>query len=200
MNLKEKFTWIYEHNYWKSKESVSGGGSELANTKELIKALPQIIEKYNINSMLDVPCGDFNLMRKVRFPLMFNYVGVDIVDDLIINNRKKYHSLTRQFIVRDATCDKLPMLQELIFSKDFFIHLSLDNIIKSILNFKDTGSVYLMTCSDPTATVNKDQDNGGAWRPLNLMLSPFNFPEPLEIVRTNTTIMGLWLLSSIKIE
>ena len=65
-NLEEWFSHIYLNNRWNSKESRSGKGSELIQTVEVRKIIPDIIKKYNIKSILDIPCGDFNYMKEIQ--------------------------------------------------------------------------------------------------------------------------------------
>ena len=38
-SLKDRFTYIYSSHYWPSKESVSGPGSEIENTKNIRKEI-----------------------------------------------------------------------------------------------------------------------------------------------------------------
>ena len=61
--VKETFTEIYTENLWASAESKSGTGSELRNTEVLRQELSVLLKKYKIQSMLDIPCGDFNWMK-----------------------------------------------------------------------------------------------------------------------------------------
>ena len=75
---QDRFTLIYERNAWGSKESASGSGSTLVMTESIRTSLPIIFNKYGIESMLDVPCGDFNWMSKVDIQDVI-YVGGDIV-------------------------------------------------------------------------------------------------------------------------
>ena len=42
-----------------------------------------------IRSILDLACGDFNWMSQVLKNVDVDYIGSDIVEDLIISNRKK---------------------------------------------------------------------------------------------------------------
>ena len=65
LNIQDRFELIYNENYWESDESRSGLGSEIKNTKEVLKALKKIIKEYNIRSIIDIPCGDFNWMSKI---------------------------------------------------------------------------------------------------------------------------------------
>jgi hypothetical protein len=84
------FTNIYKFNQWGSHESKSGPGSTLKATAVIRKQLPLIIEKYAIQSMLDVPCGDYNWMKTVEKTC--SYIGGDIVMEVIENNQKLYAS------------------------------------------------------------------------------------------------------------
>ena len=43
-------------------ETYSGPGSLLQNTGNLINELNIFIKEYNIKSIVDIPCGDFNYM------------------------------------------------------------------------------------------------------------------------------------------
>ena len=61
LNDKKIFSIIYKNNYWSSKISKSGPGSDLRNTRKIRNELPKIIKKFKINSIFDAPCGDFFL-------------------------------------------------------------------------------------------------------------------------------------------
>ena len=53
---------------WESNESRSGIGSEIKNTKEVLRAINQMsLKQYNIKSIIDIPCGDFNWMSSLRY-------------------------------------------------------------------------------------------------------------------------------------
>lgn len=54
----KKFNSIYETGYWSKKESLSGRGSSLQGAFDWIHNLRGLFEKYNIQSMADIPCGD----------------------------------------------------------------------------------------------------------------------------------------------
>jgi len=49
-----------------NKESISGGGSHLANTLETVELINQTIKEYQIKSILDLGCGDWNWFRKIN--------------------------------------------------------------------------------------------------------------------------------------
>lgn len=58
--LEDRFTDIYYGNGWTADESVSGQGSTVENTFKLRRQLPELFDKFEIRSIFDAPCGDFN--------------------------------------------------------------------------------------------------------------------------------------------
>ncbi len=78
------FTKIYEENLWNSQETKSGIGSELQHTEILRKELFTLFRMYNIGTILDIPCGDYNWMKEMDLDGMnISYIGADIVKNLI---------------------------------------------------------------------------------------------------------------------
>ena len=87
--LNDRFLIIYKNNYWDNSETVSGPGSTLKNTVNLRKKLKKVIKNYNIKSIFDAPCGDCNWIEKIIKNSHIRYIGADIVNDIIIKNKKK---------------------------------------------------------------------------------------------------------------
>ncbi|CAE6935807.1 hypothetical protein [Paraburkholderia domus] len=77
-NTADVFRDIYLGKKWHSAESVSGWGSEQGNTERFVRELPDLASRYNVTSVLDVPCGDFNWMRHVDLGDI-DYIGADFV-------------------------------------------------------------------------------------------------------------------------
>jgi hypothetical protein len=168
MSLQTVFTDIYEKNLWGSSESRSGLGSELENTEVIRKELPFLLKKYDIKSMLDIPCGDMNWMRSVDFGET-TYMGADIVPSLIEQNKQKYPNI--DFKVLDLTSDDLPKV-DLFFVRDCLGHLSNENVHKAIENMKRSGSKYFIATSFTKHYSNNDITDGG-WKCINLTIEPF---------------------------
>jgi len=182
---KETFTKIYNSNFWRSKSSVSGPGSEDSQTNSIIEALRLLIYKYKIKSILDLPCGDFIWMKNIDLGSI-NYLGADIVDRLIQENLKNHTNEPNiSFSVLDLITDNLPK-SDLILNRDCLVHFSYKDIYSSIKNIKASDSTYLLTTTFPNHTRNTDIITG-KWRPLNLQIKPFNFPEPIVIITENCT-------------
>tara|TARA_B100000427_G_C15300791_1_gene503948 strand:- start:39 stop:575 length:537 start_codon:yes stop_codon:yes gene_type:complete len=152
-------------------ESRSGVGSEDKNTQVIQKILPRIIQKYNIKTMLDCPCGDMNYMSKILPSVNINYMGADIVNDLIVDNKQKYPNY--KFMQFDVVNQKLSTY-DLIVMKDLLNHLSINNINKIISNIKNSGSTYLLLNN------NKQETNGNSvltapfWNNINWKIDPWN--------------------------
>lgn len=203
-STEEKFNFIHQNNFWSGKDSVSGEGSDDAQTAAIREALPQIIAEYRIKSMLDIPCGDFNWMQAVDLS-MLHYTGADIVEELIAANNKKYACSNKKFIKLNLIEDTLPKA-DLIFCRDCLVHLSLSDIRASITNIKNSGAAYLLTTTFTGCEVNEDIASGD-WRILNFMLQPFHFPQPLLVINENCTegggsysdkSLGLWRIADIE--
>lgn len=172
------FSDIYEQNKWGDAETRSGAGSSLAQTEEVRKMLPLLIEELGCCSLLDIPCGDFHWMRLV--PLEVNYIGGDIVPELVDDNQRRYGNERRQFLHLDLIQDRLPSV-DLVLCRDCLVHLSNSHIIQALTHLKGSGSRYLLTTTFVNLKVNENIPTG-YWRPLNLQLPPFNFPPPLRVV------------------
>jgi 2-polyprenyl-3-methyl-5-hydroxy-6-metoxy-1,4-benzoquinol methylase len=188
-NLKSSpnvFETIYLSNFWKSNESVSGSGSEISTTRKIRETLPILWKKYSVKTVLDVPCGDFNWMKEVDKKGII-YRGGDIVEEIISKNNENYKCENISFDVIDITKDVLPKV-DMIICKDCLQHLSYDDILKALQNFKKSGSKFLFTTSYIKTWKNWDIKTGD-YRPLNLRIAPYNFPSPIfkmkEYVTTN---------------
>jgi SAM-dependent methyltransferase len=184
LSVKERFEYIFKNNSWYGKESKSGAGSDLEQTKTIIEKLPALFSKFQITSVLDVPCGDFNWMRKVNLNGI-QYTGADVVDGLIANNSKQYNSESIKFVTLDIINDKLPDA-DLLLCRDCLVHFSFEDINKVLANLKRSNIEYLLTTSFTERKENTDIETGD-WRTLNLQLPPFNFPEPLYSISENCT-------------
>ena len=180
-NFKLKYTenvfeLIKDINYWTSLESISGPGSNVKNTLQTKKMIEDIIEKYNIKTILDIPCGDFNWMKTVKLKDC-NYFGADIVQSIVDQNSKFYAKENIEFKKLNLTYDCLPKT-DLIICKDCLQHLSNENVIKSLKNLVNSGSQYLLITSYPLTIRNYDIYDGD-YRALNLFLKPFKLNEYL---------------------
>ena len=208
-NNEKRFNYILKNNIWGSDESISGPGSEIKNTISIRAEIPKLITKFNIKTLLDIPCGDFNWVKEMN--LNINYLGADIVESIIKKNTLKYSSELVSFTKLDITSNIIQDKFDLILVRDLFIHFSNADIFKSLQNIKNSHSKYLLTTNYNDTQINNDIITG-SFREINLMREPFNFPKPLyeindsgNIKRPNTNILyknkflSLWNISNLEI-
>ena len=185
MGIREVFTTIYNTNNWKSRESISGMGSEIKQTETLIKDLEKLLNDLNTTSLLDIPCGDFSWMQKLDLSKI-HYTGADIVEDLIEKNKEKYKDKSNfEFKVLNLINDHLPE-NDIIIVRDCFVHFSFADIFKALENIRSSGCKYLLTTTFPKHRVNFNITTG-EWRTINLQEKPFNFRPPKLVINENCT-------------
>lgn len=186
-NCRQIFSNIYEKRIW---GVGSGPGSDMTQTKTIREALPQILQVYNVETFLDAPCGDFFWMKTIDLPVK-HYIGVDVVNSIIQKNKELYENEFYTFIQLDLTREIVPKA-DLVLCRDCLVHLSYREIKETINLLKKSGATYLLTTSFSELLSNSDISTGD-WRPINLMLEPFNFPAPLLIIYENcTSANGYW--------
>ena len=195
------FTDIYNKNLWGDKESVSGGGSNLAATEYVRKSLPDIIRRYGIRTMIDAPCGDLFWMQHLDLGVE-QYTGVDIVQELIEKNQKQFPD--KKFLSLDLSRDTLP-LADLIFCRDCLVHLPFEEGVRVLKNIRRAGIKFLLTTTYAGLT-EQDDIFVGQWRKINLTLDPYGLSEPLELLQDNSLHdeevnqtdkkLGLWEVES----
>ena len=196
----EVFTQIYRSNRWRDSESVSGPGSNLQQTEKLRHKIPILIRSLEVESVLDIPCGDFHWMSKTE--LAVNYTGADIVEELIQKNRDIHGDDRVSFCVLDLVSSPLPRA-DLVFCRDCLVHLSYNNIFSAIANIKRSGAKYLVTTTFPAVQSNYNIVTGD-WRPVNLERAPFNFPRPESLINEECPVagytdksLGVWLTETL---
>ncbi|GAB3743953.1 class I SAM-dependent methyltransferase [Amycolatopsis oliviviridis] len=203
LGTQDRFTYIFRSRLWES-SSVSGPGSESAQTRELRERLPVLLERFGVRTLLDLPCGDFGWLSEVELDLD-RYIGADIVTELVESNAARFRDdPVREFRGLDLTGDPLPTA-DLVLCRDCLVHLSFADIERALRNLRRSGSRYLLTTTFTELGTNTDIVTGD-WRPLNLCREPFGFPEPLAVLVEGCTeeggayadkSLGLWEIATI---
>lgn len=207
---RNEFRNIYKKSLWGNNttglnKSKSGSGSSLEITSNLRVKLVDIIKRYNIKNFLDAPCGDMNWMKEILNNIE-KYTGVDIVDEVIDENKTKFFGFDNvRFERLDLLKDKLEKV-DLIFCRDCIQHLSNYETKLFINNIIRSGSEYLLISShNNESNGNRDKEKYSSAKALNLEKDPFNFPPPIEYLEEETfdkwigynKRMALWKISSI---
>ena len=112
MSVAETFTKIYTEGLWGDRPGFdSGPGSRDHFTVPYAQALVEkLIRPYQIKSLCDVGCGDFDAGRHLT-PHLEKYIGVDVVPPMIEHHQKQYGSSQISFLFLDATQQRVPDVQ-----------------------------------------------------------------------------------------
>ena len=182
--LEKKLTKIYNEFGWGGKESRSGSGSDVIQTKELIAQLPKFLKRINARKIIDAPCGDWNWMKRTIQEIEFDsYIGIDIIDEEIERNKKEYATSKIHFKKMNLIEDELTDMADVIICRDMFNHLTFEHIEKILLNFYNSDSRYVLMTNFTKSYPNVDlsiKSEGIHWRPIDFTKPPFNFSSPLE--------------------
>jgi len=194
------FEEILRENRWGDADSQSGVGSNRLCSESVGAELPLLLEAFAFRSMLDIPCGDFFWMRLLTLEL--DYVGGDIVPQLVERNQRLFGGERRHFVRMDIVCDRLPTV-DLVLCRDCLVHLSHEDALRALSNVKRSGSSYLLTTTFVDRQSNRDIRTGD-WRPLNLRLPPFGLAPPLRLIDEKEPQegfrdknLGLWRVSDL---
>lgn len=192
------FRYAYHHNLWSAADTPSGPGSTLSQTAVVANALPGLCQRYDVSSLLDVPCGSFNWMAGVQLPGV-QYTGGDIVPEIVDEAARKHGTRSRRFVVLDLTRSPLPPA-DLLLCRDCLVHLSHRDIEAAIANIRKSDIEYVLTTTFTAESGFRDIVTGD-WRPINLEAPPFSFPRPVELLQEQCTeqdgafadkSLGLW--------
>lgn len=184
---EDKFRFIYKNRYWdnnKEGASLSGSGSSIGASQNLSRELSVFINKNNIASILDVPCGDWKWMSKLNLDKI-SYVGGDIVQEIINDNSKKYPFKNIAFIKLNLMTDNL-IASDLIIVRDLLVHLKNNDIYRCLINIKNHDFKYIGLTHYPATLENKETKFGDRWRALNLLIKPFGLNKPDFILSDNS--------------
>ena len=198
--IRHRFQRIYRLNHWKSPESRSGSGSTLESTENIREWLPRMLERHGVHDVTDVGCGDFNWMRHVLAdaPTVSTYRGLDIVPDVIAENRRRHGTASVRFDVHDVV--RTPFAAaDLVILRDCLLHLSNRDAHRALRNVGASGGQLLIASTWVEVEENRDIVSG-RWRFVNLERPPFELPAPIEIVRENEPTgksLALWPIADL---
>ena len=169
--MKDVFNDIYKNNKWQDNcGTASGPGSSIECSHQYLSFLKEFVRNNSTKSILDLGCGDFNLMKHFDFTDI-QYLGVDLVTSVIDSNNQNYSNYNIKFEENDIISYKSDKIYDLVIVKDVLQHLSNKNIIKLVNNINFSKHTILV--NDFTEK-NIDSTDGG-YRPINLTESPFFF-------------------------
>ncbi len=174
-NMEQIFSSVYKKCTWGSNNNPeyngsSGDGSSPEYNVEYINFVKNFIKENNINSVVDVGCGDWRLGKTLFYDVDIEYNGYDVYSDLISHLKKEYIKPKFNFIHLDILNDRnLINCADLLIIKDVLQHWDNDTVrvfvdwVTSINKFK---FVLVTNCTPNTSYSENDTPIGG-WRGLN---------------------------------
>lgn len=210
-SLQDKFSKIYAGQFWqddkyqgvetrtgKGIDSVSGSGSSSWYTPIYVEELRrflsgparEIVGTDGDIRIFDAPCGDMQWIEPIAFAPGIRYSGGDIVPDLMAALQRKYAGRDVDLLVFDITADTF-VEADIWHVRDCHIHLSFDNIVRSLENFAASTVPYVLMTTYPTEDgfTNKDIFDGN-FRRLDFRKAPFGFDAPILALRDYPDDMG----------
>ena len=103
-----------------------------------------------------------------------SYLGLDIVEELILKNNNNYSNNKILFKKFDLVEDELDNGYDLILVRDVFIHLKNDQILNFLNKIKKNDSIFFGVTSSPSLQINRDLKVEGRYRDINIEISPYN--------------------------
>ena len=138
LSIIEVFNKIYKENAW-DKNSINFNSGPGSHNQDLVipyvEFVNSFIKKTNINSILDLGCGDFNIGKNI-YQNVKKYIGIDIVHDLIEINKKKFNNDIIHFECKDFIEESLPKA-ECIIIRQVMQHLDNKSIFKILNKISD---------------------------------------------------------------
>jgi hypothetical protein len=181
-------------------ETGCGAGSMVASTSGIRAWLPQLLAEFEIRTLLDAPCGDFNWMARTDLSSV-DYIGCDYDEEHCISARSResqpfqFRPRSKKVMTLDICRDLLPPA-DLMLCRDFLQHLPNEMVSVALKNFRTSGISWLLATSHGNEE-NADIPKCGMFRPLNLTVAPFNLPAPQQSITDHGRILGLWHRSEI---
>jgi SAM-dependent methyltransferase len=178
--LEDIFTRVYDEKIWgESSDGLgsSGSGSSAEASKPYVSFVNKFINKKKIRSVLDVGCGDGAITGYLRLGEKIKYIGIDVVEYLVLKNQDRYPMYT--FYKLNAVSDPLPKV-DLILCKDVLQHLSNQHIVEILKNIGQSSKYIIFTNDDlQNNCINKDISSGPFHRTIDLSKPPFSL-NPME--------------------
>lgn len=171
-NYKYNFLRIYKYKIWKTDKNLSGTSSDLSIAKYYAMSLREFLIRKKIKSIFDCGCGEFRFMDMALKNLKLNYIGGDLVNNILIKNRVNFPKY--KFIKFDILKNKLPNVQ-LLHIRDCLFHLSFKDIHKALNNFCKSNIKFLLLTSHNSLILKNYDIVTGDFRYLDFSKKPFYF-------------------------
>ena len=175
----------------------------MEETKKYITSIKNFLGE-KVSSILEIQCGggyDIENCKALQDSNL-RYIGVDVVDEVIRDNRQYFRDeKNKLFMILDASNEPLPQC-DLVICSGMMEYLPIANIWALIENIRNSGAEYVAFdyyhSKINNIDINKDivldsKTKNFKNRAINLTMSPFYFPQPEIIFPTEDINRSLCL-------
>jgi SAM-dependent methyltransferase len=205
LSVRDAFSDVYRNKAWGETEGeafCSGFGSDESFGKPYPDWVTRFAAERKIRKIVDLGCGDFRVGRRICANYRGEYIGVDVVPDLVKYNQQRFGSDTVAFRCANIIEDELPS-GEFCMMRQVLQHLS-NAQIKAVLE-RCKKYPYLLVTEDvyagPRMRPNLDKPHGADNRfydrsGVYLDLPPYSLPTKtvLEIPTASRSVLRTWLI------
>ena len=188
LSEKTKFSFIYRYKFWKYSQnaeySASGAGSDINATIKIRSGLESFFKEFNIKSIIDIPCGDFNWFGKINLE-NYKYIGCDLVEEVITNNNLKFNNNKNiSFTTFDLINDDIKKFDnyDFLIIRDCLVHLDNKDVHKILKKIFSSKIKYIGLTSYDIENNDIKPQKGDRWRPINFLLKPYLLDTPFYII------------------
>lgn len=194
------FDAVYRERMWGgTPDRSSGWGSYGEHSSEYVDFVRDFIGRNNVQSILDVGCGDFQIGSRICGDVS-RYIGADVSRFIIDHNATAFSDFDNvQFMALDVCADPLPQV-DLITIREVLQHLSNADITLALNNIEQSQARFaLVTEHLPAPHVlrapNLDKPRGPNIRNpygsgVYIHLAPFNRPAELVLTVKHPSYAG----------
>jgi len=196
------FSTVYETGYWAAQFQMagvpaSGPGSSLQAAANARRTLEDLVKELRIDLVIDAPCGDMTWMAAVD--LTADYVGVDVVADVVAKNAATYPSKT--FVTLDVadpssveTLQHLVRGRTLILCRHLLFHLPHRDGRAVLKHLRASGARFLLTSTYVRADDFEPSYVLANGHRTNLLRRPYcaRDPDRLYLDASADQYLGLW--------
>lgn len=176
--MTSSFTQVYASKRW---GVGSGEGSNPKNAEPYLQLLQQYLSDPRLQSIVDLGCGDWQLMRTMQLSDAKQYEGFDVVKSIIENDTKHYQKPNVNFYLISGLGDFKTKNKDLLIVKDVLQHWP-NHDIHYFLTHVLPKFRYALITNDYMRNNTNGDINTGEYRPIDLTAVPFNFKAHLSVL------------------
>jgi SAM-dependent methyltransferase len=144
LSVSETFRKIYGTKAWGDNGGpfCSGAGSHGVIADQYCALVIKFIQDNQIESVVDLGCGDFAVGKRIVEATNVRYCGIDVVPELIEYHKRTVNDPRVTFQCTDITSEPLPSA-DLCLIRQVLQHLSNDEIMKALTNMRNFAQILV---------------------------------------------------------